>query len=422
MAAIERFLIVDETEANTLLFQVLLKGIGIDNPIIAHNGPGALEIVEREKIQFVIAAWDMKVMPGYAFLQRARASRKNNHLPCLLYFKNMSDKERKLIDELEIDNVFSLPFDKAKLSATIKEMMDAEDMGKNPIEAKLRRVELLVRERKPSEALPLCVQCTTKGKHQPRAYTLLGDCYVLINSNDRAERAFQMALSIRPTHAAAAHRLARLYSRIGKHDQAINLLQKMTSESPLNIGTLTTLGASLSDANRNEEAKAVVEQASEIDPDNQLVRDEKGKQAFKEGDFSLAAQLLAATENTEEMARHFNNMGIALVAQNKYDESVKTYKAAIEMLPDKSRVYLLEYNLGLAQLKKGDVGSAFGQLARAYLARPDFEKAYAGAVKAYQQIKAKGDPVDPELVRALNAAWSGHKASAQAAATAKKAS
>ena len=106
---IERFLIVDNTDANILFFQMLLQGLEIPEPIVSPTGDDAMNIVEAKHPQFIIACWELNGMPGTIFIQKARAKKKRKYIPCIIYSKRMSEEDVKLTKELGFQHILAMP-------------------------------------------------------------------------------------------------------------------------------------------------------------------------------------------------------------------------------------------------------------------------------------------------------------------------
>lgn len=399
---IDRFLVVDEVEANILFFTVVLGDLGFKAVFSSPTGTQALSDAAKHNIQFVIAAWEMQEMPGTLLLQRLRAG-KRKQLPFLIYSKRMSAEDLVLTRELGLPNVLSLPLDRERAKAEIKALIDAEN-AISPEEARLRKMEAYLQEGKPNEALQLFdAKLRKKGPSYVRALTLVGQTWLAVGQFQKAEKELKCALEEDPSAYDAANLLASLYSKTGRHDQAIAQLARMREASPKNITTLLNLGNAYVDADRHDEAKQTFETVSTLDPDNPTLKDERGKLAFKEGDLPLAAKLLAETQNGDALARHFNNLAIALTHAGKFDQAIGTYESAIKLLGNRAKLHALRYNLGLALVKKGDLPRGFEELAKSYKGDPSFEKAYAALVRVSKQMSEQGLAFDKGLAREINA-------------------
>lgn len=399
--SIDRFIVVDDNEANILFFQVLLQELSKTNVLTAQDAQTALGIVQDNRIQFVITAWEMTPMPGTVFIQKVLNERNNKFLPCLIYSKRMTDDDAQLTKDLGISNVLGMPFDRARAKEMIQQMLEAEE-NLSSLEKKIRKMEHFIDEGKPTEALKLVgPSITKKGPHRPRVKTALGAIWIQINKLDKAELVLNEALKEAPDHFPALQLLAKVYSLKGEHDKAIEILHKMAESSPKNLKALLSLGDAYVDADREEDAKNVYTKVKEIDNSNDGANDGLGKIAYKEGDIKLATELLQQTKNGDEMARFFNNLGISMVMKGDLDKGIETYKNALNILSDKTKLHLMKYNLGLAYRKKNDYENCYKELSEAYLLEPGFRKAFVGFARLVKEMKEKEMEYDLEVIKSV---------------------
>ncbi|MEZ4742759.1 MAG: tetratricopeptide repeat protein [Bdellovibrionota bacterium] len=403
MAEVSRFLIVDDSEANILFFQVALQQLGKTDVFTATDGNEALTIFDRERIQFLITAWELREISGTVLVQKLRSDRRKMYTPCLIYSKRMSEDDIKLTKELGLDNVLGMPFDKASATEMISKMIEAEE-NLSSLEIKVRKIEGFISENMPAEALKLVdPSVTKKSPLRPRVKTALGEIWIMVGQHKKAEVILNEALKDHPDYLPAKYMLARLFSLIDRHQDAISLLEEASNQSPHNIKTLLSLGSAYVDANDHNKAREIFQKVEDIDDNNQNLKDEQGKLAFKEGDIPLAAQLLAETQNGDFLARQFNNMAIAQTVAGNYPKAIETYSNALRILSDKAKVHLLTFNMGLAYRKSGDLENGFLNLCKSYLLEPSFEKAYNSLAKVAKEIKEKGGKPDHQLVQKVKA-------------------
>ena len=399
--ALQKFLIVDEVEANILFYQVVLNDLGITDVITATSGELALQLVNKQAVHCVIAAWEMKTMPGTLLIQKLRSG-KRRHIPYLIYSKRMGEDDLRLTQELGIPNVLTLPLNREKAKTAVQALIELENQI-SPEEVKLRKIEAMIAADRPAEALKLFDgKLRSKGSHFVRAQTALGQIWLQTNQLAKAEECLKAILVDNSDAFEARNLLANVYSKLGKHDEAINLLQQMTVKSPKNLTTLLNLGSTFVEADRHDDAKKIFAGLDTLDPDCKEVKDERGKLAFKEGDMPLAAQLLAETQNGDAVARHFNNMAIALTHKEAFDKAIETYENAIKLLASKAKLSALRYNLGLALAKKGALERSFIEFAASYKGDPNFEKAYVALARVSKQMTEKGLVYDKSLAREVN--------------------
>ena len=407
---IERFLLLDDNTTNTLFFEMLLKELGYTEVFTSPTGDDALIVAEKNHIQFVICAWELQGMPGTVFIQKLRAKKRRRYLPCVIYSKRMESDDVGLTQDLGFKHILAMPFDRNQAKAMIQEIVDHEN-NLSPKENQLRKIEMYVANGQPMEAYKLFTdQMFEKGPYLVRALVVAAEVFIGISKYDKAQKCLDDALRSSPENSKALQIQARLYSRQGKHEEAIKLLEGLVDRSPKNLTNRIKLGSAYVDADRLEDAKRMFNGVLDRDPGSQDCKDGLAMVAFKEGDLGLAEQLIAETENGNELARVFNNMAISQVAKGEFDYGIVTYQNAMKLLADKARLHLLHYNLGLALRKKGDLTESLVALARSYTADPSFEKAYVAIARIVDEMKKNGLSPDKTVVSRVKKARSAFKA------------
>ena len=406
----ERFLVVDNDQGNALFFEMLFKDLGFDIHL-ATTGDEAINIVKEKHIQMIIVAWELAGMPGTIFIQKARQSRNRKYLPCLIYSKRMSEEDVKLTHDLGFPDILPMPFNKEAARTMVEQMIEREN-NLDPIEANIRKIDTYIANGQPQEGLKLLgPKMYVEGPFLCRVETMAALVWLAMGKLDKAKESVDKALAIEPDNNKTLQAKAKILSRLGSHDEAIEILSKLHESSPANLNTRIGLGSAYVKADRHDEAKKVFEGIMEIDPDCQEAKDEVAVMAFKEGNMSLAEQLIAETEAGDEMASVFNNMAIGQINKDEFDQGIGTYLKALALLSDKARTHLLNYNLGLAYKKKGDIEDAFKYFCKSYLIAPDYEKAYNSLAHAAKVLKEKKIKPDKELVAQVKEARTAFKSS-----------
>ena len=416
---ITRVMIVDDDEANTLFFQVVLKDLGEFQVITSPSGEEAIKAARDTDAQLVIVAWELKAMPGTVLVQKLKAARGRKYVPYLIYSKRMSEEDARLAREIGLPDVMTMPFDRTKATETLRTII-ARESKVAPEEAKLRKIEGYLDEGKGEVALKLMDgRLQRPGPYFVRGQLALANCWMQLNQLTKAEPVVRKILEKDPDNFDAKNLLAQICSRTSRHDEGLQILETLAKDSSKNITTLLSLGSAYAEADRLDDAKKMLGKAEALGGDSGRLKDEKGKVAFKEGDFSLAAQLLRETENGEQLARHFNNVAVGLVHQQNLDKAIETYNYAVKFLQERAKVHLLRYNLGLALSKKGELAQSFVELVKSYKSEPRFEKAYAALARVAKRMHETGVAYDKTLAKEVNGIRRRLK-EAEAAAAAKK--
>jgi tetratricopeptide (TPR) repeat protein len=388
VSAIERVLIVDDSDPNALFWEMLLKDMAIPTIARARAGAEAIEALDGQSIQMIIVAWELPSIPGPVFVQKARSTRKRRHMPFVTYSKNMTEEDTSLIKQLGLD-VLAAPIDKAKATEMVKAILD-QAASETAVDRKLRAMEESIAAGRPAEVLKMVgPDVSKKGPHQKRYKVIIAETFFRLGSMDKAEKALNDAFAIDGDYMPAKYLRARFYTAAGKHEEAIKMLEELSSKSPKNIETLLSLGDAYLSADKEADAERVISQAMAIDPDSQQVNDSQGKLEIRKGNLELAAKLLAHTENGDEMARFYNSMGISLIAKSDFEKGIATYQSALDVLSTKAKLHLLFFNLGLAHKKKGDSVKALSYLCQSYVADPTFDKAYNYVAHLWQEMQTK---------------------------------
>ena len=410
--SIDRFLIVDDNTGNALFFEMLLKELGFSNITVAPTGDEALIQADKNHIQFFIVAWELRGMPGTIFVQKARSKRKRRFVPCVIYSKRMAPDDVNLTKELGFKDILAMPFDRQAAKDMISSIIKFES-NLHPRESQLRKIEMYHLEGHPMEALKMFTdELFAPGPYQTRALLSGAEVMMALSKDEKAERYVADALRNSPDNNRGLQLKAKLLSRKGQHEEAIAILQKIVVISPKNLSNKINLGTAYIEADKHEEARKVFDDVMRADKGNQECKDQMATLAFKEGNLTLAEQLIAETENGNELARAFNNLAISQVSKGLFDQGITTYNNAMKMLADKARLYLLHYNQGLAYRKKGDLEQSFKALGAAYIADPTYEKAYNAIAKVAQELKEKGLKPNPTVVKEVKNARQTFKQSA----------
>jgi two-component system chemotaxis response regulator CheY len=77
-------LVVDDFATMRRIVKNILKQLGYENIHEADDGASALEVLKREKIQFIISDWNMPQISGIELLKTVRATEEWKDLPFLM--------------------------------------------------------------------------------------------------------------------------------------------------------------------------------------------------------------------------------------------------------------------------------------------------------------------------------------------------
>lgn len=115
-------LVVDDFATMRRIITNVLKQLGYDNVHEAEDGTKALQIMETEKIDFVITDWNMPQMGGLDLLKAIRASEDKKHIPVLMVTAEAMQENIVRAAQAGVNNYIIKPFDAKTLADKINKI------------------------------------------------------------------------------------------------------------------------------------------------------------------------------------------------------------------------------------------------------------------------------------------------------------
>ena len=199
-----------------------------------------------------------------------------------------------------------------------------------------------------------------------------------------AEQWLRRSVAKNQNYLHALQKLADLHMHTGHHADALALLEKLKANNPRNFKRLTKIGKCHFAAGDYAKAEKAFEDALAIDEFHPEAREELGKVKCVLGDYESAKTLLSRSQNGRKLASFLNAVGIRLVEQKRYPESIDHYKRAQFVLPGNDGGHLLFFNIGLAYAKWGKLSEAVKYIRLALIREPCYERA-AALLKSLQE-------------------------------------
>ncbi|HEX5092556.1 MAG TPA: tetratricopeptide repeat protein [Burkholderiales bacterium] len=192
---------------------------------------------------------------------------------------------------------------------------------------------------------------------------------------------------------AARLRVAQVMAKQGKVTEARDYLRALEVSGPDRVQVYIAEAQLLRDANRYDEAFALLGKALEAQPDQPELLYDRAITAEKLERYDvLEANLRKLIKVKPDYAHAYNALGYSYADRNmRLPEARKLIERALELSPDDA--YIID-SMGWVLYRTGDLQGAAEQLRRAYEARPDAEiGAHLGEV-----LWAMGDRAEAERV------------------------
>ena len=178
-----------------------------------------------------------------------------------------------------------------------------------------------------------------------------------------AHRLYAAILKAQPKHPDANHNTGLLTVGFGKIELALPFFKTALEVNPSNAQFWYSYIVALIKLEKLTDAKVLLDQAK--------------SKGIKGADFDQLEKRLndpnKALAIKPDYAVAHNNMGTALLEQNKLEEAIEAYNKAISLKPDYVYAY---YNMGIALQKQSKFKEAIEAYNKALSLRPDYVDAY----------------------------------------------
>jgi two-component system chemotaxis response regulator CheY len=118
-----RILVVDDFSTMRKIIKNILKQLGYENIVEADDGATGWEVLNRDKIDFIISDWNMPKLPGIDFLRKVRASEEYGSLPFLMVTAEAQQANIIEAVQAKVSNYIVKPFTANSLSEKIEKIL-----------------------------------------------------------------------------------------------------------------------------------------------------------------------------------------------------------------------------------------------------------------------------------------------------------
>lgn len=105
-----RVLVVDDFSTMRRIIKNILRQLGFTNIVEADDGTTAWEILNKDKIEFIISDWNMPQMTGIQLLRKVRASEEFGDLPFLMVTAEAQQENIIEAAQARVSNYIVKPF------------------------------------------------------------------------------------------------------------------------------------------------------------------------------------------------------------------------------------------------------------------------------------------------------------------------
>ncbi|MDR2502987.1 MAG: chemotaxis response regulator CheY [Deltaproteobacteria bacterium] len=115
-----RVLVVDDFSTMRRIIKNILRQLGFNNIVEADDGTTAWDVLNKDKIDFVISDWNMPQMTGIDLLRKVRASEEFADMPFLMVTAEAQQENIIEAAQAKVSNYIVKPF----TAETLKQKID----------------------------------------------------------------------------------------------------------------------------------------------------------------------------------------------------------------------------------------------------------------------------------------------------------
>ena len=187
-----------------------------------------------------------------------------------------------------------------------------------------------------------------------------------------AEHTLRAVLKARPTDVAAIRMLAETAMRLGRYDDAENLLARCVELAPGFIAARHNYATVLYRQNRSEAAIAQIDRLLADDPRNPGYRNLKAAALAKIGEYDQAIELYGGVlQDQPGQAKVWMSYGHALKTVGRQADAIKAYRRCVAIAPQFGEAWWSLANLKTVRFDDADILAMEMELRRADLGEED---------------------------------------------------
>ena len=214
----------------------------------------------------------------------------------------------------------------------IESYQTALDLAPDDLEAIVGLVRLWMRTQRAGDAQQLLGRKLQERMHQPALYVMLGLVYQEAGASQEAVRAFERSLALGESAQGHFHLGAQL-AQLDRETDGRRHLRRTIELDPNHADALNYLGyLDAEDGVNLQEARALIERALALDPENGAYLDSLGWVYYQLGDLdSAVAYLEYAARTLDTDPTIFEHLGDAYLARGEGEKAEAAWHKALEL-------------------------------------------------------------------------------------------
>ncbi|MGD9125347.1 MAG: response regulator, partial [Desulfarculaceae bacterium] len=255
------FLIVDDQFSVRRMVSNFLKAGGYSRFREAADGADALEVLNNQRIDFIVCDWNMPNLNGLELLKKVRADESLRETPFLMVTAEVAEEVVAEAIEEGVDDYITKPFNASTLIKKIQGIL-ARRRNPRPLDMALREGAYKFRTGDIDDAQAHFQRALEIAPQSPRAHLAMGEVMEAAGKEKLALDHYQSSLNAADRFVKAHDHLANLYLKLDQPEKALTHLHQAAKISPRNPKRQMELGKVLFDTGDKEKAVEAFEKAA----------------------------------------------------------------------------------------------------------------------------------------------------------------
>jgi len=353
--SLQHALVVDPDESQRKFLHECLAELGVPEIKSCEEATDACEYLKNNTtVDLVIGEWKQRGMDGGAFIQHVRHHGYTDK-PILIFSSLVDSEAQQLMAEVGGVFVIAKPCTKKVFQQQLVEQFNrwryplaAEDLEQK-IRVSLNNGDI-------DYARQLMVQFENNPKVEVTRKKFLKACFAYQVGQYREAKGMilENAKVNLPSHKEIGL-LGKILLKLGEFGDAQKCLEQANVMVPGNIERLCDLADIASEMGQEDQIMKYMDEARDIGGDTGMVMAAYARHATALGQADDARRFMVDEEVARNVVAYMNNLGVAYSYSGKWKESVDSYVKAIKTLGEmhaelQGTVY---YNLGLSLVRQG---------------------------------------------------------------------
>ncbi len=367
-----------------------LKMKGVSSIFVYDNVDDTEDSLANHKKALLIIDWQIDAEKVVQVLLFNRKRHPDQLRPILLIVDKISEQIVVTATEYAVTQIFAEELTFKNLGARLTSLIMLDSLPSD-----IKKVLSQVADARKVEdwklSLVLLQKCLAKNPTNQLLKCEAGESLLYMGDYDNALKILEPFRRGKPPYLRGQHMLSRCLLKLGKAEEAQQILSATMLFNPFDCDRLVDLGRALFQLERFQEAGVQFETALKIDGKHQGALLGKSKCSLLDGHVNDALIILKEITSPEELASIFNTCAVITIRKGKHEAGMDLYRAALKAVGTNTVLQArLFFNMGLGYRRLNLKEKAKACYENAVKLDPKF-------VKAKDHLEQMNPPADPDL-------------------------